>query len=131
MPIFQSNGNKKVRQRPGAKLEVRRTKKRRSGASINRKHDDLNEEIHRLECFIASAPAAAKKKQMRNRDMVPPPDDYLADGKSYWEYRSRLTRGQAQVIRSSRQKNLLRFLFLLLCFVGMLAWLTYWTSLQN
>lgn len=130
MPLFRSQQNEKIRRSGGLKLEVRRKKRRPSGSSLNRKNNDLCEEIRRLECFIASVPATAKKKQIRRNDLVPPPDDYLADGRSYWEYRSRMTRGQAQVARASRQKNLLRFLFLVLCFLALLAWLNYWSAVQ-
>ena len=70
----------------------------------------------------------AKRRQLQGRELVPPPDDYLADGESYWEYRSRLTRGQEAILKNARQKNLLRFLVMVFCFLGLLAWLSYWTG---
>ncbi len=71
--------NKRIRsRRPHAKedllsgLDAPPPKKRK----LVRQSDDLNREIHRLECLIADAPRLQKQRQLRRRNTLPPPDEF-------------------------------------------------------
>ncbi len=72
--------NKRIRsRRPRAKddllagMDAPAPKKQRR---LARQSDDVNREIHRLECLIADAPRLQKQRQLRRRNTLPPPDEF-------------------------------------------------------
>lgn len=72
--------NKRIRsRRPAAKKDLLSeldapapVKHRR----LAREANDINREIHRLECLIADAPRLQKQRQIRRRNTLPPPEEF-------------------------------------------------------
>ena len=72
MALF--SGNRKVRSRraksiPELKQEVSTQHRTRH---LARRSDELNSQIHRLECFITAAPRIQRQHRLENVNMVPP-----------------------------------------------------------
>lgn len=72
MALF--SGNRKVRsRRPKAVQALKEeTSPRRKSRSLTKRSDELNSEIHRLECFITAAPRIERQRRLANVNMVPP-----------------------------------------------------------
>jgi hypothetical protein len=72
MALF--SGNRKVRSRrpkPAQALKEEASPRRKS-RSLTKRSDELNSEIHRLECFITAAPRIERQRRLANVNMVPP-----------------------------------------------------------
>lgn len=72
MALF--SGNRKVRSRrpkPVQALKEEASPQRKS-RSLTKRSDELNSEIHRLECFITAAPRIERQRRLANVNMVPP-----------------------------------------------------------
>jgi len=41
---------------------------------LTRRKEEMDREIHRLECLIATSPAITKARQFKRRDTLPPPE---------------------------------------------------------
>ncbi len=72
MALF--SGNRKIRsRRPQAAQELKQEPSLRSNSRhLAKRADELNSEIHRLECFIANAPRLQRRQHLANVNMVPP-----------------------------------------------------------
>ena len=79
----------------------------------------LTSEISSLEQFIVASPKAVKESKLRGINTLPAPDEMIAAPAL------RLSRQQIQAIRQRRHKDLLGFVFLLLCLGSVVLWLGY------
>ncbi|OYW30729.1 MAG: hypothetical protein B7Z47_03300 [Chthoniobacter sp. 12-60-6] len=72
MALF--SGNRKVRaRRPKAAQSLKQEAAQpRNSRHLARRSDELNSEIHRLECFITAAPRIHREHRLKNVNMVPP-----------------------------------------------------------
>jgi len=72
MALF--SGNRKVRaRRPKSAQDVKQEAiPQRSTRKLAKQADELNSQIHRLECFITAAPRIQRQHRLENVNMVPP-----------------------------------------------------------
>ena len=72
MALF--SGNRKVRSRRSKPVQAMKEEAspRRKSRSLTKRSDELNSEIHRLECFITAAPRIERQRRLANVNMVPP-----------------------------------------------------------
>ena len=72
MALF--SGNRKVRsRRPKSAQELKQeVSPQRNRRHLAKRSDELNTQIHRLECFITAAPRIQRQHRLENVNMVPP-----------------------------------------------------------
>jgi len=72
MALF--SGNRKVRaRRPKSAQDLKQeAAPQRSTRKLAKRADELNSQIHRLECFITAAPRIQRQHRLENVNMVPP-----------------------------------------------------------
>jgi len=72
MALF--SGNRKVRSRRPKPVQVLKEEAspQRKSRSLTKRSDELNSQIHRLECFITAAPRIERQQRLANVNMVPP-----------------------------------------------------------
>lgn len=84
---------------------------------------ELTEEIHRLECSIAAAPAAMRRRRLATMDTLPAPEPAFAKTKR------RTARMPLQKQRAQRNRRLGLFVELVLVFTTLaaaLGWMNQW-----
>lgn len=83
---------------------------------------DLQEKIHRLECFIAAAPVLARQQKLENYDIVPPMDSAAQKKRKP----CRLTLQQQMALRRRRLRLLAEFSIVSITVIGLAGWLNHW-----
>lgn len=69
------SGNRKVRSRrvkTAQDLSQQTPTPQRQSRRLTKRSDEVNSQIHRLECFIADAPRLERQRRLANVNMVPP-----------------------------------------------------------
>jgi hypothetical protein len=83
---------------------------------------DLRDQIHRLECFIASAPALARQQKLASYDIVPPMEPATPKKRKP----TRLTLQQQMALRRHRLRLLAEFSIVSITVIGLAGWLNHW-----
>ena len=121
MALF--SGNRKVRaRRPKSAQDLKREVSPQRGAKqLTKRADELNTEIHRLECFITAAPRIQRQHRLDNVNMVPPME--LA---SPAPRHRRVPIAKQRARRSERLRLLTEGLIVLGSIAAVVGWLTQW-----
>ena len=121
MALF--SGNRKVRaRRPKSAQDLKREVSPQSGAKqLTKRADELNTEIHRLECFITAAPRIQRQHRLDNVNMVPPME--LA---SPAPRHRRVPIAKQRARRSERLRLLTEGLIVLGSIAAVVGWLNQW-----
>jgi hypothetical protein len=88
----------------------------------------LDEEIHRLECAIAAAPATIRRQRLAAMDTLPAPEP------TFTQTRRRTSRAPLQQQRVQRNRRLGLYLELILVFTALAAaigWMNQWFHWWN
>ncbi len=121
MALF--SGNRKVRaRRPKSAQDLKREVSPQRGAKqLTKRADELNTEIHRLECFITAAPRIQRQHRLDNVNMVPPME--LA---SPAPRHRRVPIAKQRARRSERLRLLTEGLIVLGSIAAVVGWLNQW-----
>lgn len=122
------SGNRKVRtRRPKTAQDLGRQPDPTTPAAtrgqtrqLSKRGDELNSQIHRLECFIADAPRLQRQQRLANVNMVPPLD-LPSPARSRAPRRVPIAQRRAQ--RGQRLMLLGEFAFLLGAIGALVGWL--------
>ncbi|WP_395745247.1 hypothetical protein [Prosthecobacter sp.] len=121
MALF--SGNRKVRSRrskPAPALKEEASPKSKS-RHLTKRADELNSQIHRLECFITAAPRIQRQHRLANVNMVPPMELSTPAPRSR---RVPIAKRRAQ--RSERLRLLTEGLLVVGSIAAVLGWLNQW-----
>lgn len=126
MALF--SGNRKVRaRRPQNALDLRNTQPHRGKTRhLSKRSDELNSQIHRLECFIADAPRLQRQQRLANVNMVPP-----MDLPSPVRRNRRLPIAQQRARRGERLRLLTEGVFVVGAIAAVVGWLNQWFHFWN
>ena len=121
MALF--SGNRKVRaRRPKSAQDLKKEVSPQRGAKqLTKRADELNTEIHRLECFITAAPRIQRQHRLENVNMVPPME--LA---SPAPRHRRVPIAKQRARRSERLRLLTEGLIVLGSIAAVVGWLNQW-----
>ena len=121
MALF--SGNRKVRaRRPKSAQDLKKEVSPQRGAKqLTKRADELNTEIHRLECFITAAPRIQRQHRLDNVNMVPPME--LA---SPAPRHRRVPIAKQRARRSERLRLLTEGLIVLGSIAAVVGWLNQW-----
>ena len=121
MALF--SGNRKVRaRRPKSAQDLKKEVSPQSGAkNLTKRADELNTQIHRLECFITAAPRIQRQHRLDNVNMVPPME--LA---SPAPRHRRVPIAKQRARRSERLRLLTEGLIVLGSIAAVVGWLNQW-----
>lgn len=119
--------NKKVRSRPSpASLALATPGRRPQMRHLQSRSRQLNEEIHRLECTIAAAPHAMRRRRLAYIDTLPPPEPLSSPAR---RNTNRLPL-QQQRARKRRRLVLMIELTVVVASIGAaLGWMNQWFHL--
>lgn len=90
--------------------------------TLKAKASDLEMKVHRLEVEIAATSRIAQERKLRNRNVVPPPDE----SRGFAQGATRLTHAQSLEKRRKLMLQILEFSVTALLFIGGCAWLYKW-----
>lgn len=124
MALF-SSGNRKVRsRRPKTAGEIGRafSPELNKPRQLQRRAGVVEEEIHRLECFIADAPRLQKAHRLATLDTLPPVDS----GKSRSRRGKKLTLAQKSELKSRRMGLLIEWTLVLGGIAALAGWIHQW-----
>jgi hypothetical protein len=124
MALF-SSGNRKVRsRRPKTAGEIGRafSPELNKPRQLQRRAGKIEEEIHRLECFISDAPRLQKVQRLATLDTLPPEDS----GKSRSRRGKKLTLAQKSELKSRRMGLLIEWTFVLGGIAALAGWIYQW-----
>ncbi len=95
---------------------------------LAKQSDDMNREIHRLECLIAAAPHLQKKRQLDRINLLPPPDEF--DGRAALSRkRSRpLPLNARKLQQKQRALQIAQLAFILLAIAALAGWIKQWLA---
>lgn len=126
MALF--SGNRKVRSRRSKTAHEMRHEQSHRGKSrhLAKRSDELNGEIHRLECFIVDAPRLQRQHRLANVNMVPP-----MDLPSPVRGHRRLPIAQQRARRSERLRMLTEGVFVVGAIAAVVGWLNQWFHFWN
>ncbi len=126
MALF--SGNRKVRsrrQKPVQALKEEASPQRKS-RNLNKRSDELNSQIHRLECFITAAPRIERQHRLANVNMVPPME--LA---SPAPRHRRVPIAKRRALRSERLRLFTEGMLVLGSIAAVVGWLNQWFHFWN
>lgn len=122
MALF--SGNRKVRSRrpktvqeAGAQELSPRGKSRR----LDKRADELRQQIHRLECMITEAPRLQRQHRLANVNMVPP-----MELSSPVPRHRRVPIAQQRARRGERLRMMMEGVLVIGCIAGVTGWLNQW-----
>lgn len=72
MALFSGNRKVRARRPKTAQALKQEAAQPRNSRHLAKRSDELNSEIHRLECFITAAPRIHREHRLANVNMVPP-----------------------------------------------------------
>lgn len=121
MALF--SGNRKVRSRRAKPVQTLKEEAspQRKSRSLTKRSDELNSEIHRLECFITAAPRIERQRRLANVNMVPPMEQASPAPR---HRRVPIARQRAR--RSERLRMLTEGLLVLGSIAAVVGWLNQW-----
>lgn len=122
MSLF--SGNRKVRsRRPKPALAAKEeASPQRKSRTLTKRADELNHQIHRLECFITDAPRIQRQHRLANMNMVPPME--LASPAPSRPRRMPIAKRRAQ--RSERLRLLAEGMLVVGSIAAVVGWLNQW-----
>jgi hypothetical protein len=89
---------------------------------------ELTEEIHRLECSIAAAPAAIRRHRLATMDTLPAPEPAFAPSK---RRSNRLPLQQQRAIRNRRLGLLAELVIVFTTLAAAVGWMNQWFNWWN
>lgn len=121
MALF--SGNRKVRSRRAKPVQALKEEAspQRKSRSLTKRSDELNSQIHRLECFITAAPRIERQRRLANVNMVPPMEQASPAPR---HRRVPIARQRAR--RSERLRMLTEGLLVLGSIAAVVGWLNQW-----
>jgi hypothetical protein len=121
MALF--SGNRKVRsRRPKSAQELKKeAAPQRNSRHLAKRSDELNSQIHRLECFITAAPQIQRQQRLANVNIVPP-----MELSSPAPRRRRVPIAKQRARRSERLRMATEGLLVLGSIAGVVGWLNQW-----
>jgi hypothetical protein len=72
MALFSGNRKVRARRPKTAQALKQEAAQPRNSRHLAKRSDELNSEIHRLECYITAAPRIERQQRLANVNMVPP-----------------------------------------------------------
>ena len=126
MALF--SGNRKVRSRrpkPVQALKEEASPQRKS-RSLTKRSDELNSEIHRLECFITAAPRIERQRRLANVNMVPPMEQASPAPRH-----RRIPIARQRARRGERLRMLTEGTLVLGSIAAVVGWLNQWFHFWN
>ena len=126
MALF--SGNRKVRSRRQKPVQALKeeTSPQRKSRNLNKRSDELNSQIHRLECFITDAPRIQRQHRLANVNMVPPME--LA---SPSPRHRRVPIARRRALRSERLRLFLEGTLIVGSIAAVVGWLNQWFHFWN
>jgi hypothetical protein len=126
MALF--SGNRKVRsRRPKTTQELRQDHSHRGKSRhLAKRSDEVDSQIHRLECFIADAPRLERQQRLANVNMVPP-----MDLPSPVRRHRRLPIAQQRARRGERLRMLTEGVLVVGAIAAVVGWLNQWFHFWN
>ena len=126
MALF--SGNRKVRSRRQKPVQALKeeTSPQRKSRNLNKRSDELNSQIHRLECFITAAPRIERQHRLANVNMVPPME--LA---SPAPRHRRVPIAKRRALRSQRLRLFTEGMLVLGSIAAVVGWLNQWFHFWN
>lgn len=121
MALF--SGNRKVRSRRAKPVQALKEEAspQRKSRSLTKRSDELNSQIHRLECFITAAPRIERQRRLANVNMVPPMEQASPAPRH-----RRVPIAKQRARRSERLRMLTEGLLVLGSIAAVLGWLNQW-----
>lgn len=121
MALF--SGNRKVRSRRPKPVQAltEEASPQRKSRHLTKRADELNSQIHRLECFITAAPRIERQRRLANVNMVPP-----MELSSPAPRHRRLPIAKQRARRSERLRLLTEGLLVLGSIAAVVGWLNQW-----
>ncbi|MBN8419885.1 MAG: hypothetical protein J0L73_13280 [Verrucomicrobia bacterium] len=121
MALF--SGNRKVRSRRPKPVQAlaEEASPQRKSRHLTKRSDELNSQIHRLECFITAAPRIERQRRLANVNMVPP-----MELSSPAPRQRRLPIAKQRARRSERLRLLTEGLLVLGSIAAVVGWLNQW-----
>ena len=121
MALF--SGNRKVRSRRPKPVQALKEEAspQRNSRKLNKRSDELNSQIHRLECFITAAPRIERQHRLANVNMVPPME--LA---SPAPRHRRVPIAKRRALRSERLRLFTEGMLVLGSIAAVVGWLNQW-----
>lgn len=101
-----------------------RGKKASKGDRVSRRRNEVEDEIHRLECYIVEAPRMFREERLRKRNVIKAP--------SQLRNKSRAFRNLpvSRVRAAEMKKEKLKHLFVFLALAGILYFLATWVAVN-
>lgn len=126
MALF--SGNRKVRSRRAKPVQALKEEAspQRKSRNLTKRSDELNSQIHRLECFITAAPRIERQRRLANVNMVPPME--LA---SPAPRHRRVPIAKQRARRSERLRMLTEGMLVLGSIAAVVGWLNQWFHFWN
>ncbi|MCF7784860.1 MAG: hypothetical protein K9N47_02000 [Prosthecobacter sp.] len=126
MALF--SGNRKVRSRRPKPVQALKEEvsPRRKSRSLTKRSDELNSEIHRLECYITAAPRIERQRRLANVNMVPP-----MELSSPAPRHRRVPIAKQRARRSERLRMFTEGMLVLGSIAAVVGWLNQWFHFWN
>ena len=126
MALF--SGNRKVRSRRPKPVQVLKEEAspQRKSRSLTKRSDELNSQIHRLECFITAAPRIERQQRLANVNMVPP-----MELSSPAPRHRRVPIAKQRARRSERLRMFTEGMLVLGSIAAVVGWLNQWFHFWN
>ena len=121
MALF--SGNRKVRaRRPKSTQDLKQEASPQRGTrNLAKRADELNTQIHRLECFITAAPRIKRQHRLENINMVPPMELASPAPRS-----RRVPIAKQRARRSERLRLFTEGMIVLGSIAAVIGWLNQW-----
>ena len=126
MALF--SGNRKVRPRRPKNVQAlqEEASPRSNSRRLTKRADELNSQIHRLECFITDAPRIQRQHRLANVNMVPPME--LA---SPSPRHRRVPIARRRALRSERLRLFIEGTLIVGSIAAVVGWLNQWFHFWN
>ncbi|HYF36034.1 MAG TPA: hypothetical protein VD994_12140 [Prosthecobacter sp.] len=119
--------NKKVRSRPvRSGHDLARQSRRPQLRQLQSRSRELDEEIHRLECTIAAAPHAIRRRRLAYIDTLPPPEPLSSPAR---RKTSRLPLHQQRARQRQRVVLMVELTFVIAALAAAVGWMKQWFHL--
>ena len=94
---------------------------------LARESQDINREIHRLECLIADAPRLQKQRQIRRRNTLPPPEEFRFHSEG-GAFAGPIPLHARQIQQKRRLLLLAQLALVLLAAAALAGWMKQWIA---
>jgi hypothetical protein len=122
MSLFSGNRKVRARRAKSAQEQLKQEESpKRKSRQLARRSDELNDQIHRLECFITDAPRLKSKHRLENINIVPPMERSTPAPRN-----RRIPIAQQRARRSVHLRMLTEGLIVLGSIAAVMGWLNQW-----